>query len=107
MPAPTSITVSQDNSDIVRVNSSNTDTSLKTVYVYLTDGAGVTIEAGNASGAAVNTDIDIVCNWSLFEPGLYYLEVIADPTGTPITLVPNKDTGWPYYLIIDDTRKIA
>lgn len=106
MAAPITQYVGQDTISTIRVNT-DIDTTGETVHVYITDSAGTATSAGNEAGDSVNTDIDISCDWSSFDPGRYYLEVISDPTGTPKLLVPNDTTGRPYYLVIEDTYAIA
>ncbi len=98
--------VAQNTASIVRIVS-DLDTSSDQVAVILTSTDGVVQEAGTSLGSAANDDIDIICDWSLFDPGRYYLEVIADPAGTPKVLIPSSGEVEKYYLVITDKFSLS
>jgi hypothetical protein len=91
--AYTIVEIYQGTTNTITVGTTTVATTSTTVYVYLipvdtSDDETTKVAVGNASGAAVGTDIEILCDWSLVSRGRHYMEVVADPGGTPIVLFP-------------------
>jgi hypothetical protein len=78
----------------VDITSTTQSTSGLTLYAYARSEAGVDVVIGSGAGAVAATDITITTDWGLVTSGDWYeLIVIANPAGTPIRVLPNKNTA--------------
>jgi hypothetical protein len=78
----------------VDITSTTQSTSGLTLYAYARNEAGTDVVIGSSAGAVAATDITITTDWGLVTSGVWYeLIVIADPAGTPIKVLPNKNTA--------------
>lgn len=78
----------------VQITDSTQSTSGKTLYAYARSESGTDVVLGSAAGAAAGTTITITTDWGLVSAGAWYeLFVVADPTGNPVRVLPNKNTS--------------
>lgn len=92
--------VQEDSAHSITITStSGVSTAGKTVYVYLCAGDSTPVSIGNGAGADAGTDITIACDFSQVVPGVYELEVVANPSdANPVVLIPSTATEDPVYL---------
>ena len=79
-------------------------TAGKTVYGYAVSRAGTAVALGTVAGAAANTSLVLALNFDVVgitSGNRYTFQVIADPTGTPVMLVPNQTYAEIELLIVD------
>lgn len=89
-------------------NTTGVSTLGLTVYVYLMVGDTTPVAVGNAAGAAAATDISIACDFGLVTPGVYEMEVVANPTAAnPVVLIPSSATEDPVYIQVMPRRSYS
>lgn len=89
-------------------NTTGVSTSGMTVYVYLISGDSTPVSVGNAAGAAAGVDISIACDFGLVTPGVYEMEVVADPSAAnPVVLIPSTATEDPVYVQVMPRRSYS
>jgi len=86
------------------LSATTVSTAGKTVYAYAISRAGSAVTLGTASGAAAASSIVLALNFDvsgITAGDRYTFQVIADPTGTPVMLVPNTTYSEIEFLIVD------
>lgn len=101
--------VQEDSSHTMTVtNTTGVSTSGMTVYVYLSQNDTTPVSIGSGQGAAAGSNITIACDFSLVTPGVYELEVVADPTSAnPVTLIPSTATEDPVYIKVASRKSFS
>ena len=95
----------EDNAIDITLSSTSHSTTGKTVSAYLVAEDGTAVLVGSENGAGIGVDITIVMDYSLVEPAIYELEVIANPNDTnPILMLPNPNTAEKVIIEVRDQR---